>query len=187
MNLAAAQPAVGIRRVPERSGRAQSAGIRVRGCVLVRWDGLVGMDLVRHAGICGDGRSKRQAQAQAREAELAFGGPWQRDGSTARVARTSLVGTGSSSTRQNGSRRRLYYISRRDAVASGAPAGEKRRRRAPIFDSCGIRPEAISRASPPFLEPTVKFQARFEHFSRTRSQRMTRALFGKIRALAKKN
>ena len=51
-------------------------------------------------------------------------------------------------------------------VASGAPAGEKRRRRAGIFDSRGIRPEAISRASPPFLEPTVKFRARFEHFSR---------------------
>ena len=62
MNLAAAQPAVGIRRVPERSGRAQSAGIRVRGCVLVRWDGLVGMDLVRHAGICGDGHSKCHGQ-----------------------------------------------------------------------------------------------------------------------------
>ena len=62
MNLAAAQPAVGIRRVPERSRRAQSAGIRVRGCVLVRWDGLVGMDLVRHAGICGDGHSKCHGQ-----------------------------------------------------------------------------------------------------------------------------
>ena len=67
MNLAAAQPAVGIRRVPERSGRAQSAGIRVRGCVLVRWDGLVGMDLVRHAGICGDGHSKCHGQVLVRE------------------------------------------------------------------------------------------------------------------------
>ena len=59
MNLAAAQPAVGIRRVPERSGRAQSAGIRVRGCVLVRWDGLVCMNALRllpswHSA--GDGR-----------------------------------------------------------------------------------------------------------------------------------
>ena len=119
MNLAAAQPAVGRRRVPERSGRAQSAGIRVRGCVLVRWDGLVGIDLVRHAGICGDGRSKRQAQAQAREAELAFGGPWQRDGSTARVARTSLVGTGSSSTRQNGEQQAIFQARRRQRGVRG--------------------------------------------------------------------
>ena len=87
--------------------------------MLVRWDGLVGMDLVRHAGICGDGRSKRQAQAQAREAELAFGGPWQRDGSTARVARTSLVGMGSSSTRQNGSSRLFQKARRRQRGVRG--------------------------------------------------------------------
>ena len=67
MNLAAAQPVVGRRRVPEGSGRAQSAGIRVRGCMRVRWDGLVGMDVLRHAGICGDGHSKCHGHVLVRE------------------------------------------------------------------------------------------------------------------------
>ena len=75
-----------------------------------------------------------------------------------------------------------YIIS---AGETPSPAGEKRRRRGRIFDSRGIRPEAISRASPPFLEPTVKFRARFEHFSRTGSKRTTRALWKKSEHFSK--
>ena len=98
-----------------------------------------------------------------------------------RTSDASQVRTSSRREHQQHDAKAAIYV----YVRVEAPSARRAVKRGGQFFFSDSTPQASSRASRPFLEPTVKFRARFEHFSRTGSKRPTRALDMKTRALDK--